>query len=543
MQQIEWEFPSNRVINFIINRACMPDTYSESETLEKFWQQKGKNIPVSIIEWESKLRKIKEKIYLVAKPGCQNTCPHNAKNILLSLPTGERFGIAQILQHKPDKAMVVIGSREYFAIADALWGIVYADTDGALFSIHQSTPKQIAKSPEKYIEYLALKELCSQSVVCLLCEGNIAQTLANKLDIAFDEAVSNEYVHYFISDSFVIKNHSPAVTQIQILNIQDSDRLIAAMRALGARMMIEQNNHMDINWCEPTGKSILPPKEYARLWSPFGVDGWIGIETTDDGKKLLVQEQGLLSVDRRITVGSKKRETRYSLITANTQLGLSQDAINYLLACKAYLDPLFISQRNKLATLLMQWSLPDYPLLHAVNQQWSGLGWNGPQGTLLGTYAILCSYFPEPFSKVEEHLEGIDFVVDINGQQSVIIGSTAESLMYLHPNGEIWEYSTLSCTLFPRASSLAVRIESEAVLARITKLGHMLQISFAGSLAEKVADYFHVKKIIEASDHIVSWWVADNLSINECYSMDDGERVTNIFSNHEELLTQAKIIV
>ena len=68
------DFLSERAINFIVTRGCMPNTFSESETISKFWQQTGKNIPPSIIEWESKIRKLKEEHYRSAKPDCRNEC-------------------------------------------------------------------------------------------------------------------------------------------------------------------------------------------------------------------------------------------------------------------------------------------------------------------------------------------------------------------------------------------------------------------------------------------------------------------------------------
>jgi hypothetical protein len=149
---------------------------------------------------------------------------------------------------------------------------------------------------------------------------------------------------------------------------------------------------------------VAPPEPRVRLWTFGGIEGWLAARDGD----VLVSMMGRDEWTRELVVDDHgARDTRRDLLDAAALSGFSERARDYLLACGVRRDPVDVPRGDELAEMLARWGLRGYPALEAANAEWSGLAWGAEPPTLLGTFASLFSFFPEPIEQAAPRPPGL----------------------------------------------------------------------------------------------------------------------------------------
>jgi hypothetical protein len=548
---------SERATRYIVTNGCMPPA-SNAEATAELLRARDISAPDVLWAWEDTLRQARA-AYL-ATSGCASApgqCRYGQKGPLLKLPGQVRFSIADAmvrglapptLEHEGTR-LVLFGEAGYA-------GFLYLDAKGRVYATsgQPNAPYyRLAASPWVHVERVILRALAQAAPASLRCEGAIADRLANALGVPLAAEASDEVDALWADHRVVMREQAGAETLVTLLEPAASSGMdvLRALAELGGRArLLASLPEVDDQPAATAPLLETPPPPRVRLWTFGGVEGWIAAAPGRDGGAALVAIEGRETRSRHLLVDRQgARSTRHVRLDEETlpsAWSLSARARAYLLAAQARRDPINIPRGDELGQLLARWGLPTYPALEEANAAWSGLTWGEEPPTVIGTFAELLSFYPDPLTPVRPRAPGDarDLGLTWEGRELVTIGSSAGTSMYLDHDGAVIEHDAEGDQLFRSAGSLRTRIEFEAALAHVTgTLGHTLEAALAGSVGADVARRAGLPPVPEASDDVRAWWMGEHASVNELYSPVDGQRITAIFADDEALLEELQQLV
>lgn len=533
---------SEHALQYLVENGCMPPGWNRDALLDWLAQHGVPRFDV-LVDWEEALHELRTRLYLPRSPcsASENGCRKGMSNYLLLLPGGMSYWtmrlrsigrVTPVREHEGAKLVLFgesSGTARYY----------YMDEAGRVFELgppNLSRWTVVASSPFVHLERAILESKSLKAEAQLRCQGNVAEELARLVDIPLLPEASDDVEQIHADGRFIVRRRDRRYTDVYLLSLQHAPPLLRALEELGVRALVQGPAWANVSFdpleeapplCEPAGDAVV------QLWSFGGIGGFVAM----DGDAI-VQTTGRRSeVRRRIVKKGQVTEVRRCLIT-ESELGMfSPRARKYLLAVDVRRDPIEIPEAGELERMLRAWGLPWYPALADFHASWAGFAWGlAETPNQLGTFGLLLANFPEPDPPLEPPAPGNrrGVSIDWEGREIVMVGATQTTTMYLDHDGSIIEHEAHANQLFPSASSIIKRIEFEAALETVTGVQY-IEGACAGSVGRELAEALGLVAVPEASDQIRSWWIGEHVSAYECYSPLNGERMTAIFADNEEL--------
>ncbi|AKT40729.1 hypothetical protein [Chondromyces crocatus] len=533
---------SERALRFLVARGCMPPGWSR-ERLDD-WLIRHQIPPfASLIAWEQALNDVRERFYL-PRSACSATpqgCRQRMSNRLVAFSSYEAWtmklasGAPPVLE-RDGATLVRFGSA-------ALGRHLYLDETGHVIELsppNLSRARMVARTPFIHLEREVLRTITREAPAELRCEGDVAERLADALDVHTLPEASDDLEQINGNDHIIVQQTNPWYATVFLLDVAEAPKLVRVLAELGTRARI--HGPAPTLALEPLDAAPPLPTPVAgavQLWSFGHTRGAISLEAD-----ALVQITGRTTEARRLVVApaSPPIEHRRCLLADAALQDFSPRARDYLRAMRARRDPIEIPEGDELEEALARWGLRSYDALRQANATWGGFAWGDEPPNQIGTLALLTAYFPFPEQPLPPRLPGSprDLGLSWEGRELVMIGATPSTTMYLDHDGTLIEHEATVDQLFPSASSLRHRIEFEAALETVTgQKGQFLEHALPGSIGAPLAHALGLPAVPEASDAIRSWWIGEHVSIQELFAPLSGERMTVVFATDDDQLAHA----